>query len=110
MACEIELKLPPAANCESKAWFACDAVVNRLPGTPGAIGLLATVKAFNPGTLNAEDSASPPGSSSAKIPPPIRTTVLSLSKGRHAIPILGSQTIVCVSGYAFRWPDTMNWL
>src|ERR1700733_7479297 len=91
---EMELKLPPLLNCESSAWLAAALALNRLPGTPGAINPLGVVKEFKFGALNDASSANAPGNASAKIPAPVRITVLSFLKGRHAIPILGSQTTV----------------
>ena len=64
---------------------------------------LGIVNAFRLGALNAASSAKPPGSASAKIPAPVRITVLSLWKGRQAIPIRGSHTYglrIRISSYA----------
>jgi hypothetical protein len=46
---EIELKLAPDWNCESKAWLAAAALLKRLPMAPGAIGPFPIVNALNPG-------------------------------------------------------------
>src|ERR1700722_1282004 len=89
---EMELKLPPVLNCESRAWLAAAALAKRLPGTFGAIGPLGIVKELRLGALKDASSARAPGNASAKMPAPARITVLSLLNGRQATPILGSQT------------------